>query len=398
MFLFNLLYLFAVTTVVVSGASSPLVTPKEPLATLSFTTRLNLTSGIKLPDFDRARAKVSVQRANKGPKQSTPGVSFSVANTAVSYLATVGVGNPPTNYSLLIDTGSSNTWVGATQAYVQTSTSFFTGDFVEVMYGTGFYHSVLDQVTLAPNLVITNQSIGSAIFSQDFQGTDGILGIGPTDLTEGSLSSPDTTTLIPTVTDNLFSQLGISFEPTTATETTNGELTFGGTDSRKFTGDINFTPITSTSPSSEFWGIDQTVTYGTNTTLLSLTAGIVELSEIDALSTYQAVTGAVLDETTGLLSITEDQFSNLQSLFLNINGVDFELTANAQLWPRALNTAIGGQADSFYLIVGDLGTPSGEGFDFVNGFAFLERFYAVFDTTNSQVGLATTRFTNATVN
>jgi len=71
--------------------------------------------------------------------------------------------------------------------------------------------------------------------------------------------------------------------------------------------------------------------------------------------------------------------------------VDYEFTANAQLWPRALNTDIGGVNGTIYLIVGDvrspqvffsaemangcipgqLGTNSGEGFDFVNGFAFL---------------------------
>ena len=50
------------------------------------------------------------------------------------------------------------------------------------------------------------------------------------------------------VTDNLFSQgvitqnlVAVSFEPTTTEEANNGELTFGGTDSTKFTGSITFT-------------------------------------------------------------------------------------------------------------------------------------------------------------
>ena len=33
-----------------------------------------------------------------------------------------------------------------------------------------------------------------------------------------------------------------------------------------------------------------------------------------------------------------------------------------------------------------------------DGFTFLQRFYSVYDTTNSQVGLATTEFTNAETN
>ena len=35
-------------------------------------------------------------------------------------------------------------------------------------------------------------------------------------------------------------------------------------------------PITRTSPASEFWGIDQSIRYGTSTSILSNTAGIVD--------------------------------------------------------------------------------------------------------------------------
>ena len=49
-------------------------------------------------------------------------------------------------------------------------------------------------------------------------------------------------------------------------------------------------------------------------------------------------------------------------------------------------------------MVNDIGTPSGYGFDFINGMTFLERFYYVYDVDNSQVGFATTSYTNATTN
>jgi cathepsin E len=78
--------------------------------------------------------------------------------------------------------------------------------------------------------------------------------------------------------------------------------------------------------------------------------------------------------------------------------VSFGLTPNGQIWPRVLNTAIGGASNSILLIVGDIGAPSGSGLDFINGQTFLERFYSVFDTTNRRVGLATTSFTTATTN
>jgi hypothetical protein len=81
-----------------------------------------------------------------------------------------------------------------------------------------------------------------------------------------------------------------------------------------------------------------------------------------------------------------------------VRGGSFELTANAQIWPRALNTMIGGRADYIYLVVNDIGTVSGQGFDFVNGYTFLERFYSVYDTGNSRVGFATTPFTESNIN
>jgi hypothetical protein len=38
------------------------------------------------------------------------------------------------------------------------------------------------------------------------------------------------------------------------------------------------------------------------------------------------------------------------------------------------------------------------GIAYPDGFAFLQRYYSVFDVTNSQVGLAATPFTNAETN
>ena len=52
------------------------------------------------------------------------------------------------------------------------------------------------------------------------------------------------------MTDNAFSQglvpehlIGISFEPTMSLDNANGELTFGGIDSSKFTGSLNFVSV-----------------------------------------------------------------------------------------------------------------------------------------------------------
>lgn len=221
------------------------------------------------------------------------------------------------------------------------------------------YLLVTDTVTLGPGLVIEQQQIGVAIISQGFEGVDGILGVGPVDLTQGTLQN-DPNAFVPTVSDNLLSQgaiseevLGIFFAPTTSVVAANGEMTFGGIDSSKITQDVQFFPLTSTFPASEFWGIDQSVTYGTSgTTILSSTAGIVDtgtsllLLATDGFDAYTAATGSTLDQNTGLLSISSANYANLQSLFLNVGGSTFEFTKNAQTWPRALNTAIGAPSNA----------------------------------------------------
>jgi len=381
---------------------------------LKVTKRIDYTKLYDIVQHDLSRAKVLKARgqANAGGKfNEDAAVNVPITNEAVDYVMTISIGNPPTNYTCIVDTGSSNCWIGAGKTYVATSTSEDTGATVSVSYGSGSFSGKewVDRFALAADLVISQQSFGVASSSSGFSGVDGICGLGPVDLTEGTVSGQST---IPTIMTNLCSQgtlpacvLGIQFAPTDVESTENGELTFGGTDSSKYTGSINYVPLTSTQPASFYWGIDQTITYGTTSKeILPSTAGIVDtgttllLIASDAFSRYCTATGAKVDDATGLAIITSSQFASLQSLNFVIGGVTYEFTANAQLWPRALNTFIGGTTGSIYLIVGDLGTPSGQGLDFINGYAFFERFYVVLDTTNNRVGFATTPNTASTIN
>ncbi|KAG2068135.1 acid protease, partial [Suillus decipiens] len=382
---------------------------RDTLITLPISRRINISSTINLLQHDQSRA-TALKTAGGGTFSRYAG-SIAVINVAVSYVAAVGVGSPATTYNLVVDTGSSNTWVGANTPYVKTSTSVNTDQPVSISYGSGSFSGTeyTDTVTLGNGFTITKQSIGVASNSTGFTDVDGIMGIGPLDLTEGTLTNAPHTT-IPTVTDNLYSQdtisqivVSVSFEPTTSKTDTNGELTFGGTDSTKYIGDIAYTPLTTTHPASYYWGISESITYGT-TIILSETAGIVDtgttlvLIASDAFSTYQSATGAIEDESTGLLRITSTQYSALKNLDFHVGINTYALAPNGQIWPRALNTYIGGSASYIYLVVNSIGTPSGQGLDFVNGYTFLERFYSVFDTANSRIGFARTTYTTAIIN
>ena len=159
----------------------------------------------------------------------------------------------------------------------------FASDFKairSVSYGSGSFSGEewTDTVTLGSGLVIENQSIGVASSAFGFPGFDGILGLGPVDLTSHTVSNEGT---VPTVLDNLLSQGTISIEAlgtyyvTVSEPNSNGTLTFGGYDSSVISGPVKYVPLTTTSPASDYWGIDQSISYD-GTTVLSSTAGIID--------------------------------------------------------------------------------------------------------------------------
>ncbi|KAG2143757.1 acid protease [Suillus bovinus] len=351
------------------------------------------------PHADRARA--SLFKIASDPK------TVPASNLAyVQYTTSVGVGSPPTYYNLVIDTGSSNTFVGTGKKYVRTPTSVPTGQNINIVYGTGFINGIeyKDTVTLAPGFVITGQSIGDALKFAKFDGVDGMIGIGPTDLTKGRLS-PDTG-LTPTLMDNALKQglikndiFGISFAPAKTYNDTNGAITYGGIDHALHTGEITYAPITKTLPAANSWGINVTsLTYGTHTVIPQSTAGIVDtgtamiLLAKDFLARYlDAIPGSHLDIIdTGLVVIPSSSIAHMQPLNFTINGRVFSMDTAAQLIPLNQNTALGGKAGVQYGVISSLDGNSGEGLDFIIGQKFLEKFYVVFDADVNRIGLAYT--------
>jgi cathepsin E len=107
-------------------------------------------------------------------------------------------------------------------------------------------------VTLSKDLVINGQSIGAAQLSSGFDhGIDGILGIGPVDLTANTLL-PSSEEEIPTVTDQLFAQgkinrnmVSVFFQPSTLSNA-GGEIIFGGIDRSKTTSSVMSVNVTQT--------------------------------------------------------------------------------------------------------------------------------------------------------
>ena len=63
-----------------------------------------------------------------------------------------------------------------------------------------------------------------------------------------------------------------------------------------------------------------------------------------------------------------------------------------------MNSRWGGGPDDIFLVISPLGRRSGTGYDFTLGMPWLQRFYTVYDATNSEFSIANTPYTFADTN
>jgi hypothetical protein len=197
--------------------------------------------------------------------------------------------------------------------------------------------------------------------------------------------------------DNLFSQgsistevLGVSFSPESGgdSDDTNGELTLGGTDSSKYSGEITFFPQLTSGDASPYWGIAiSSFTYG-STTLASSGSGIVDTGTTliyiptSAYNQFLSATGGQTDSSSGLAAFSTAPTENFGVTF---GSTTFTLTPSQYLIPTAQYSFFGLNEGTFYSWINDGGSS---GVDTIIGQKFLENYYSVFDTTNSQIGFA----------
>lgn len=342
----------------------------------------------------KGQERINKVNAAAGAKTVSFVSSGSVTNEDVSYIAPVTIGG--TTYDLIVDTGSSNTWCGAQSSCEPSSSGTSTGGSVSVSYGSGSFsgREYKDKVSFG-GLTVSSQSIGAATSASGFDGVDGIIGFGPVDLTEGTVSNANT---VPTFMDNLYSQgsissevLGVSFLPESGSDTsdTNGELTLGGVDSSKYTGSLTYFPKLTSGTASAYWGISiASFTYG-STTLASSAQGIVDTGTTliyiptTAYNKFLSAAGGRTDSSSGLAVFTTKPTANFGITF---GSTKYTLTPAQYLVPTAQYSYYGLSSGKYYSWINDGGSS---GVNTIIGQKFLENYYSVFDTTNSRIGFAT---------
>jgi len=309
------------------------------------------------------------------------------------YYGPITVGTPAQTFNVIFDTGSSNLWVPSLQCgsacgthplYDSSKSSSYAknGTKFEIMYGSGPVSGFLSndivnmgglnvQQTFAEIDVVSGLGLAYA-----FGKFDGILGMAfPSISVDG----------IPTVFDNMMNQ-GLVQAPQFAfylgtEDGMEGELTLGGYDSSRFTGQLTWIPVTSKT----YWqtSLDSLTINGksiTNATKVIVDSGTSLLAGPSA--DVAALAAAIGAEPFPLqpkeYTIDCAKVPTLPTLSFNMGGAQFALEGEDYV----LNV----QGICLFAMIG-LDVPAPAGPLWIAGDVFMRKYYVVFDTTG-KMGIA----------
>ena len=203
-----------------------------------------------------------------------------VQNADSSYIGQITVGTPPQSFKIVLDTGSSDLWVAATECLSCGQTPPFdptrsstiqqvTGlsgqaQTVTIRYGSGRVAGILASDTVS----MSGFTVNPQRFVVVEQMTDGLLDgdvSGIMGLAFQALASTEATPFWQTlVNTNQFNSPEISFwlarhldDVNPATEEAGGVMTLGGTNNTLFTGDIEFNSLVNDGTPT-FWMLELT--------------------------------------------------------------------------------------------------------------------------------------------
>jgi len=310
------------------------------------------------------------------------------------YYGVIEIGTPPQSFEVIFDTGSSNLWVpkvGCTHCglpfishkskYDDTisSTYIADGEDFEIMYGSGSVKGFFskDDVTIAQDIVVNQVEFaeitdaGGLGMAYSLGKFDGILGLGFTSISVGG---------VPTVFEEAIKQNKVDL-PIFAFylgDNQPGELTFGGYDSSKFEGDLEYVKL----ESATYWEI----------TMDSVEAGDYK---------YDEKTTAIVDSGTSLMTGPKEEVRKLaESMGAKANFMG-EYTIDCEKVPGLPDVVftIGGKEYSIpgpSTVIQAQGTclfafmaldiPTGP--KWILGDVFMRQYYTVFNYLDQTVGFA----------
>ncbi|KAI0733577.1 acid protease [Fomitopsis betulina] len=320
-------------------------------------------------------------------------------NAALKVVVAVQAGDNQTFNEVLVDTGSAILWVGAQTAYEPGSYTEVINQTFSVGYGVGGVNGTAyrDRVTIG-GATVQSQIIGDAEWLHGFtleKPIDGIFGLGPSGSNAGEVSGSTTT---PTFVENLVSEgtidepvFGIYVGPLSDDAESAGEITFGGVDESRISGDVQWFAQTS----NLHWTFNATsFKLGNASAELPLYAttdtGVlpIGLPFDEFIAALQAYPGSTLDETSlltgGLIFPGNTSTADLPTLEIGLGSLLFNITGDQYIVPQSLYSALNITDDGNTHTWLASGGPSA----LTLGQKFLEHAYSAYDMKNKQIGFA----------
>jgi cathepsin D len=307
-----------------------------------------------------------------------------------TYFSTLSFGSQGQEMYMLIDSGSSNTWVmssdcqsSACQTHnlfdSQASTSVQTTKQTWSMtYGTGEVDGVVAKDTVAIANYTVNLSFGLATTASDEFNSypmDGILGLGRP--ASDGLGAPTIMQVLDTQGHLDANILGIHLQRA-ADNSNNGQLTFGGVDSSKFDGKLSY----SKTINDQNWQINaddagvgtKAVGFQAKTAIIDTGTSYILMPPNDAAALHQLIPGS--SQSGEMFTIP---CSSSESLFFTISGVKYTVSSMDYV---GKSSGSGCQSN----IIGHQAFGVN---DWILGDVFLKNVYTVLDFDDARIGFGT---------
>lgn len=391
-------FLFAPVLTAPAVSESPVKLHRLPIKKISETKEERLERYAQTSDYIAHKyfqvssdQHVVYQSQGNGVEHGLPLTNFMNAQ----YFGEISIGTPPQNFTVVLDTGSSNLWVPSTHCssiacllhhrYNSAASSTFAANGTEfaIRYGTGSLEGIIskDHVTIA-DLKIKGLDFGESVKEPGITFAmgrfDGILGLGYNTIAVKGVVPP----FYKIVEQELVSDALFSFWLNRADAGgEGGELVLGGLDPAHYKGDIHWSPviregywevvIDSVSFDGEDLGLDpQHAAIDTGSSLFVLPVTVSE-------SINKRIGGK--KNYSGQYVVDCATIPTLPVLELTFNKKPFKLTAEQYI----LN--VQGQCISGFMGM-DIPAPMGP--LWIVGDVFLRVYMSVYDLGNNQVGLA----------